>query len=32
MKVEDHGLEELGKEVIDYLAEVYQMEGKPLKL
>ena len=32
MKVEDHGLEELGNEVIDYLAEVYQMEGKTFKL
>lgn len=32
MKVEDHGLEELGNEVIDYLAEVYQMEGKTFKV
>ena len=32
MKVEEHGLEELGNEVIDYLAEVYQMEGKTFKV
>ncbi len=32
MKVEDHGLEELGNEVIDYLAEMYQMEGKTFKV
>ncbi len=32
MKVEDHGLEELGNEVIDYLTEVYDMQGKTFKV
>ena len=32
MKVEDHGMEELGNEVISYLSEVYEMEGKTFKV